>query len=106
MPGKDQIEIEKITQLLQNGKIDESIDWFLTANLSDGLLREVQMYADQHKELLEVVGKPIKVSKDAVICDEYHLGKLLGEGGYGAVFEASGKPDLVVKTEYALRSSE
>ena len=64
------------------------------------------MFADQHKEFLEVIGKPIKVSNDAVICGEYRLGNLLGEGGYGAVFEASGKPDLVVKTEYALRSAE
>ena len=78
----------------------------MTANLSEGLQREVQTFADQNKELLEVIGKPIRVSNDAVICGEYRLGKLLGEGGYGAVFEASGKPDLVVKTEYALRSSE
>ena len=34
------------------------------------------------------MGKPIRVHPEALICGKFRLGKLLGEGGFGAVFES------------------
>jgi hypothetical protein len=46
-------------------------------------------------------GKKVMPKNDSNICKKFKMGKKLGEGGFGVVFEADGEPSLVIKTEHA-----
>ena len=54
--------------------------------------------------LYDHIGKPVRVHSDAAVCGgKFKLGKLLGEGGFGAVFQSMEDPNIVIKTEFAMR---
>jgi hypothetical protein len=83
-----------------------SLDPFVSANMDAGMKETLIERFGQDDWLKDFIGKPIKIHPDSTICGEYKLGKLLGAGGFGAVFEAEGNPGLVIKSENCFRSQD
>lgn len=85
-----------------------SLDPFDEANLSS--TEGLQIFKDMQKDMddgkFDHIGKPVRVHPNATICGKYHLGKKLGEGGFGAVFNDLGDPNLVIKTEFKMRPEQ
>lgn len=97
---------EEIVEDMKKGEVSE--DPFNSNDISVSFYKQkaAEMEEDMKLGLYDHIGKPVRVHQDAIICGKYHLGQLLGEGGFGAVFLSKEDLDIVIKTEFALRTED
>lgn len=97
--------MESSTQAQQDS--DSDYDPFDSNFFSQSFKATIHQLEEEEPWQRDIVLKGVKINDEAVVCERYRLGEVIGAGGFGSVFLERDNHNLVVKTEYgALRSLE